>query len=465
MIRAKSSVLLLFPLAIASAGAALAAGGVAGSEPIVVTAAPGDRLDLSEAYGLALQNDATLRAARAAAEARGERVPQARSQLLPNLRGSVARYRNDLDSTSPGIFGQPVSVQQEYTSYSRMLVLRQPLFRPYQWADLRQAHAEQDEAQQIFEHEAQQLAVRVATAYLQVLASEEQLALALSQKRAYVTQVESARRRMGAGAGTRTDIDEAQARLDLSLARELEARENLGYTRRQLQRVTGVAAGSVVPLDPAGMPLLAPEPADVDAWIARAEQGSRQMRSLQAQREAARQEVSKQQAGHLPTLDAVAQKSISLSDNVTRVGFKFDQKTIGLELNIPLFAGGYVNSKVRQSLAELEQVEQSIEAARRELGLRVYKEFRGVIEGVLRVRALEQAVRSSETALQSTRRSFEAGSRTQVDVLNAEEARVSAVLDLANARYAYLLARITLRALAGEADAGTIAETNAWLKR
>ena len=189
------------------------------------------------------------------------------------------------------------------------------------------------------------------------------------------------------------------------------------------------------------------------------------MRALQAQREAAKQEVSKQEAGHLPTLDAVAQKVNSLSDNVTRLGFQYDQKSIGVELNVPLFAGGSVSSRVRQALAELDRVEQTMEATRRDLGLRVYKEFRGVIEGVLRVRALEQAVRSSETALQSTRRSYEAGSRTQVDVLNAEEARVSAVLDLANARYAYLLARITLRALAGEADAGTIAETNAWLKR
>lgn len=456
MIRPPAICLLLCALTIASA---YAAGGVPGFESLA-----GDRLDLTAAYNLALQNDATLRAARSAAEARGERVPQARAQLLPSLRASVSRYRNDLDSTTPGLLGQPVTANSDYTSYSRALVLRQPLFRPYQWADLRQAHAEQEEAQQTLLQETQNLAVRVATAYLHALASEEQLALALAQKRAYQTQVDAARRRLGAGAGTRTDIDEAQARLDLALARELEARENVGFTRRQLQQLTGLANGPLVPLDTARLPLLPPEPADIDGWISRAEQGSHEMRALQAQREAARQEVSKQQAGHLPTLDAVAQRVNSLSDNPTRLGFQYDQKSIGVELNVPLFAGGYVNSRVRQALAELARVEQTMEATRSDLGLRVYKEFRGVIEGVLRVRALEQAVRSSETALQSTRRSYEAGSRTQVDVLNAEEARVSAVLDLANARYAYLLARITLRALAGEADAGTIAETNGWLQ-
>ena len=456
MIRWPAIHLLLCALAIHPA---FAAEGTGVREPGVAAS-----MDLSEAYRLALQNDARLRAVRAAAEARGERVPQARALLLPSLRGSVARYRNDLDSTSAGLLGEPVTAHDEYTSYARTLVLRQPLFRPYQWADLRQAHAERDEAQQNLIQETQNVAVRVATAYLQALAAEEQLALALAQKRAFQTQLEAARRRLSGGAGTRTDIDEAQARVDLALARELEARENLGFTRRQLQQVTGVANGPLVPLEPSGMPLLPPEPADIDSWIARAEQGSPQLRALQAQREAASQEISKQESGHLPTLDAVAQKVHSLSDNVTRLGFRYEQKAIGLELNVPLFAGGYVSSKVRQAIADLERVEQSMEATRRELGLRVYKEFRGVVEGVLRVRALEQAVRSSETVVQSTRRSYEAGSRTQVDVLNAEEGRVSALLDLANARYAYLLARITLRALAGEADAAMISETNGWLQ-
>jgi outer membrane protein, protease secretion system len=452
-------VLCLLLCALANAGALAAE--VAGSREAQASA---HSMDLSEAYAMALQNDATLGAVRAATEARSERVPQARAQLLPNLRASASRYRNDLASTSPGLLGQPVTANDEYTSYSRALTLRQPLFRPFQWADLRQANAQRDEAQQNLLHETQNLAVRVATAYLDALAASDQLALALAQKRAYQTQLEAARRRMAAGSGTRTDIDEAQARLDLAVARELEARENVGYTRRELALLTGLANGPIAPLDPTRMPLLPPEPADAEAWIARAEQGSHQMRALQAQRDAAREEVSKQQAGHLPTLDAVAQKAVSLSENVTRLGFRYDQKSIGLELNVPLFAGGYVNSKVREALAEVNRAELAMEATRRDLGVRVYKEFRRVSEGVLRVRALEQAVRSAETALQSTRRSYEGGSRTQVDVLNAEEARVSAVLDLANARYAYLLARITLRALAGEADAGTIAETNGWLQ-
>ena len=132
---------------------------------------------------------------------------------------------------------------------------------------------------------------------------------------------------------------------------------------------------------------------------------------------------------------------------------------------MPIYAGGYVSSQNRQAVAELERADQSLEATRRDLALRVEKEFRGVTEGVLRVKALEQAVRSNETLVHSNRRSFEGGSRTLVDILNAEEQRVTALRDLAQARYQYVLARIRLQALAGTGNESTIGEVDAWLKQ
>jgi outer membrane protein TolC len=137
---------------------------------------------------------------------------------------------------------------------------------------------------------------------------------------------------------------------------------------------------------------------------------------------------------------------------------------VGLQLNVPIFAGGYTLSQSRQAVADLERVEQSLEATRRDLGLRIEAEFRGVTEGVLRIRALEQAVRSAEITVESNRRSFQGGNRTLVDILNAEGQLVSAQRDLANARYTYMLSRVRLRALAGEADEAAIAEVNGWLK-
>jgi TolC family type I secretion outer membrane protein len=427
-------------------------------------AATAQVLDLAQAYRLASENDASIRASRAATEARSERLPQARSQLLPNLSANASKFRNNLESITPGFGGVPVVSHLHYNSGSRAITLRQPIFRPFQFADYQQAKAQVEQANAELARDEQSLAVRLTTAYLQLLGAQDQLDLVLAQKAAYQTQLESARKRFAGGAGTRTDIDEAQARLDMAIAQELEARQNLGYTRQQLQSMLQQPVNDVARLDEARLPLTPPNPDSAELWIARAEATSPEVHALLAQREAARQEIRKAQAGHLPTLDAVAQRSISDSDTVTSVNTHYDQKSIGVQLNVPLFAGGYVNSQVRQASAQLRQTEESLEALRRDLALRVNKEYRGVSEGVLRVRALEQAVRSAATAVESSRRSFQAGSRTLVDILNAQGQYAGAQRDLAEARYNYLLSRIRLRALAGEADVGVIDEANGWLK-
>jgi len=426
--------------------------------------APAWSLDLLQAYQAALQEDASIRATRAATDARRERVPQAFAQLLPNLSASASRNRNSLERTAPNFLGNPVTNNTRYGSSSDALTLRQPIFRMYQMADYRQAQAQVDDANAILERELQNVAVRVSGAYFEALLTAEQLALVLAQKTAYTTQLDAARKRLAAGAGTRTDIDEAQAALDLNLAQELEARQNVDFTRRQLQTLINRPIDQLAALDAQKMQLVQPAPNRVEDWIARAEDGSPEIASLKAQLEAARYEVDKAQAGHYPTLDAVAQWSRSDSDTVTSVNNRYTNKSIGLQLNIPIFAGGNVNSLVRQALAEQERVGQTLEGLRRDLGVRLHREFRGVTEGVLRVQALEQAVRSMEQVVLSNRRSFEAGSRTLVDTLNAEQQKVSALRDLAQARFVYLMSRVRLQALAGGPKTEVIDEVNGWLK-
>lgn len=421
-------------------------------------------LDLLQAYQAALQEDASIRATRAATESRRERVTQARAQLLPNLSASVSRNRNDLERTTPDFQGNPATTNTLYGSSSDALTLRQPIFRKYQMADYRQAQAQVNDANAILERELQNVAVRVSSAYFEALLTAEQLALVLAQKTAYSTQLDAARKRLAAGAGTRTDIDEAQAALDLNLAQELEARQNVDFTRRQLQTLINRPIDQLAVLDAQKMQLVQPEPNRVENWIARAEDGSPEIESLKAQLEAARYEVDKAQAGHYPTLDAVAQWSRSDSDTVFSVANRYNNKSIGLQLNIPIFAGGNVNSLVRQALAEQERVGQTLEGLRRDLGVRLHREFRGVTEGVLRVRALEQAVRSMEQVVLSNRRSYEAGSRTLMDTLNAEQQKVLAQRDLAQARFAYLISRVRLQALSGGPKTEVIDEVNGWLK-
>jgi outer membrane protein, protease secretion system len=427
----------------------------------VVPVAP---LNLSRAYQAALEQDAVIRAARATADARRERLPQARAQLLPNVSASLSRNKNDLTSMQPGFLGEPVTSDRKYVSSGRALTIRQPIFRPFQFADYRQAEAQVADAEAVLEREVQNVAVRVAGAYLEALLAQDQLALVLVQKQAYTTQLDAARKRFAAGAGVRTDIDEAQARVDLTLAQELEARQNVDFTRRQLQVLVNVSVTQIAPVDERRLDLVGPIPPRLEDWTDRAELTSPELRSLRAQIEAARREVDKARSGHLPTLDAIAQWSISDSENVTQVNSRFDNKSIGVQLNVPIFSGGFVSSQTRQAVADLERAQQALEATRRDLGLRVEKEFRGITEGVLRVRALEQAVRSAETAVVSSRKSFEGGARTLVDVLNAEQQQVSALRDLANSRYQYMISRVRLRALAGEADNVVIDEVNAWLK-
>jgi len=422
-------------------------------------------LDLSQAYGEALVQDSTIRAVRAATDARRERLPQARAQLLPSVSASVSRYRNSLERTSPDGSGQLVTANLRYTSSSEALTLRQPLFRMQLLADYRQAKAQVDDAEATLERETQNVGVRVSGAYFEALLAEEHLALVLAQKTAYTTQFDAAQKRFSAGLGTRTDIDEARAALDLNVAQELEARQNLDFTRRQIQSLVNRPIDRLAPLDSSRMRLVPPVPDRLEAWVEQAEANSPELQSLAAQVEAARYEVDKAQAGHYPTLDAVAQWSRNDSDTITSIKTRYTNRSIGLQLNIPLYAGGYVSSTVRQALAGQQRAEEALEAMRRDLGVRLHREFRGVTEGVLRVRALEQAVRSAEQVAISNSRSYEAGSRTLPDVLNAEQLKVSAQRDLAQARFVYMLSRVRLQALAGGPKTEVIDEINGWLVR
>jgi outer membrane protein/protease secretion system outer membrane protein len=428
------------------------------------TATPAWSLDLMAAYQAALAQDARIRAARAARDSAIERLPQARAQLMPNIAINIGRNKNDVDRTQENALGRDVEFNEEYFSYNQTLQLRQPLFRMPLFAGLRQAGYLVDDAEATLERELQELGSRVTGAYMEALLAQDALDLVLKQKALTTTQLDAARKSLAAGFGTRTDIDEAQARLDMNLADELSARQHVEFTRRQLEILIDQPVDTLAPIDARRLQLEPPVPADVAEWIRLAEDGSPEVRALQARVDAARAEIAKARGGHYPTVDAVAQISKSGSENVTSPSSSYTNHMIGVQVNIPLFAGGYVNSTVRQAAAEKVRADENLEAARRDLAVRVHREHRGVAEGVLRVRALEQAVRSAQQLVTSSKRSFEAGSRTTVDVLNAEQQLQSTLRDLAEARYLYLVSRVRLRALVGMDRERSIEEVNGWLR-
>ncbi len=430
-----------------------------------LVAAPAWSIDLLQAYDTALTQDATVRAARAAADAGRERLPQARAQLLPNLSFSGSRFNNNLNRSQPNALGIPTTFQDSYLSDNDTLTLRQPLFRKPVWDTYEQAKYVVDDVNAVLERELKNLGMRVSGAYLEALLARDQLELVLAQKTFMTTALDVARKTFAAGSGTRTDIDEAQAKLDMTLAQEVEARQHLEFTRRQLEVLISQPVDTLEPLNVARMPLLPPTPALLEDWIQRAETANPEILSLKARVEASRLEVKKAQGGHYPTVDAVAQYIYSSSENVNTPNSSYTNKTIGVQVTVPLYAGGYVSSTVRQALAQQQQAEETLEATRRDLGVRVHKEFRGVTEGVTRVKALEQAALSAEQLLLSSRKSFQAGARTLSDVLYAEQQRQLTLRDLAQARYVYLISRIRLFALAGAGARDGIAETNAWLGR
>ncbi len=420
-------------------------------------------INLKQVYEAALQKDASIKASRAAAESGREKLPQARAGLLPQISASAGRNNNNLDTTAPNILGNLSTTNDQYYSDSRSVQLRQPLMNMQRWLQFQQAKSIVDEVEANLDRDLQNLVVRVAGAYFETLLADEQLELVLAQKTLYTALVDAAKKGFVAGSGTRTDVDDAQSRLDMALAMELEARQNQDLTRRQLQLLIDQPVAQLAKLNVRALKLSPPEPPSLDQWTQKAEQASPEIKAMQARLEQARREVSKSQAGHLPTLDAVAQWSNSGSENITRINSRYENKSIGLQLNIPIYTGGYVNSTIRQAVAEQTRAEESLEALRRDLGVRVHKEYRGVSEGVMRVRALEQAARSAEQMMKSTQMSFKAGSRTQLDVLNAQQQYTMALRDLTQARFVYLMSKVKLAALSGDDAVASIDEVNASL--
>lgn len=415
-------------------------------------------MTLLEAYQLALEQDSTIRASRAALESGRERLPQAKAQLMPSLQANVSRSYNDLNSTAPDILGQQSTTSGAYYSFGKTLTLRQPLFSMQRYFMYQQAKDQVADAEATHQRDQQELIVRVGGTYMEALLTEDQLQLVLAQKQQYSTMVDAAKKMLKAGSGTRTDIDDAQARLDMAIASELEARQNREYTRRQLEILVNQPVNNLANLDLRALANLPSDLTPLASWLEQAQANSPELRALQSRLAAAEKEISKAQSGHSPSLDGLVQYSDSGNENVTRLNSRFVNKTLGVQLVIPLYQGGYVNSQVRQAMAEKTRIEETLEATRRDLGLRVHKEHRGVSEGLLKVQALEQAVRSSEQMVLSTTKSKLAGVRTTLDILNAEQQLAQAKRDLVQARYMYLMARLRLAALAGKAPLEALTE-------
>ena len=423
-------------------------------------------VDLLDAYRQALENDATFLAAKANAAAASEAVPQARAGLLPNLSFNASRSTNNTDITQTNAFlGGKVTSNFDYMAEGQNLTLRQPLYRRANMAQYRQAEAQVAVAERTLEFERQNLALRVAAAYFNVLAAQDHLRFAAEQKKAYYEQWQRASAMLEKGAGTRTDRDEAKARYDGVLSQEIDAANAVDLAERTLASITGqpAPASALASLDAGRLLLQPPKPALFDKWVSLGVASNPELASLRYGIEAYVQEVDKQRSGHLPTLDLIAQRSYTSSESVSTIGSAYNTRMIGLQLAIPLFSGGAVMSAERQAQAGLERSRQQYEAGKRQMTLNLRREYNNVLLGISKVRALEEALKSARLALASTEMGVKAGTRNTLDVLNARQQIYATQRDLGKARYDYVVGGLRLQAVAGTMSEEVIETVNQWL--
>ena len=422
----------------------------------------GHAMDLLDAYRAALANDATYLAARASSAADNEAVPQAQAQLMPSA--SLSYSRTKVASASESyVSSNNATPNLGYFSDNRTLSLREPVYRKSLIAGFVQAQSNVQASLWNLKREEQDLSVRVVSAYFDVLLSQEQLQLILAQKKSASTQLLSAKASFARGFAPRTDVDELQARLDGILADEDAAEQQAEYALQTLKSVTNEVPEQLKGLKASNFHADRSEFASLADWTARALQESPLVIGMQHKLDAAAQEVEKAAAGHVPTVDVVVQISQSKGENAISPFNNYNNRSVGVQVNVPLFSGGYYVSVTRQALAGKEKAEQQLEATRRSVGLQVQKEYKNVTSGLTRVSALEQAVRSNEQSVYSITRSLEAGIRSRLNLLDAEQKLAQARRDLTEARFNYLIAKVKLYSLVGAADERAIAQINALL--
>lgn len=431
---------------------------------LLCSGAPAFGADLLEIYRLALASDPVYSAARAGWTASQEKLPQGLAGLLPQASVSASTQYNDRDLRfrNPAVAGS----QAQYNSNTASLSVTQPLYRKQNLVAYDQGKTQVALADVQFASVAQDLILRVSQAYFDVLLASANLSFTQAQKTAIAQQLEQAKRNFEVGNATITDTHEAQARYDLVTAQEIAAQADVEVKNRTLEQLIGRPAPALA--GPArNFSPIPPTPNTMEAWVERARTNGLAVRIAQETLNFQSQDVIRNRGAHYPTVDAYASLTDSGQGSGVQGGSGTDtnSKIIGLQLAIPLYQGGIVNSRVRESLANEDKARQELEYARRSAELAARQGYLGVTSNIAQVRALEAAVVSNQSSLDSTILGQQVGVRTQVDVLNAQQLLFSARRDLAQARYNYIASFLRLIAAAGELDEEDLQRINGWLEK
>lgn len=404
-----------------------------------------DTCDLMDLYRKAQARDPAYRGAIHVLQAARERVPQARAGLLPalNLVGSNGQQSGQAS------FSDAPYVDRNVRSHSWNLQLTQPLWRAVSWAALGQAEQQEQLAQEQFRQAEQELILRSAQVYLDVLVAQEAARVAGLQVVAVEQQLGLARRNFDVGTGTVTDAHEAQSRLDLARAQAVAARNELDNKRAEVDRMLGEPVVRLSRLrDSSRPPDLQPD--TLQPWVDSAREQSPQVRIAQAALDVADREIAKSQAAHSPSLEFTAGYGTNFSSGSMSSPADIMTRTragqVGLNLTIPLFAGGGTQARVREAVALKDKAGEDLEAVRRLAMTQARQAFSGVTNGAAQVEALESAIRSSKSSVDANKIGFRIGTRINIDVLNAEQQLYATQRDWHKARAETLMQGLRLKA-------------------
>lgn len=418
--------------------------------------------DLMQVYRDAQENDPVFSAARSTLDAGREKMPQGRAGLLPSLTlsGNTVWNENDVSFVN----NNSLNAKAHFNSNGYQATLSQPLFRWQNWVNYDQSKIMVAQAEANFLLAKQDLILRVAQAYFDVIYASENLKALQANKASISQQLASAKKNFEVGTATITDSHEAQARYDLALAQEIAAESDLEVKQRALQSIIGKEPGPLAqPRKDAQ--LSPPQPSDMNQWVAAAETDSITVQVQKANAEIAAREISKQRAGHYPTVDLVANVGTAKSLGSTSIGLlNTDYQNIGIQVNIPIFLGGQTLSRQREAAANSSTAQSNLEAAKRNAALFARQYYLGVVNGLAQVRALKAALVSSQSSLESNKLGYEVGVRINIDVLNAENQVYITRRDLAKATLDTLIAQLKLKATTGALSEDDVAEINALLE-
>ena len=421
---------------------------------------PAAATDLQETYKMAMEHDAQYRQVVAADLATREQKPQAWSQLMPNI--SLSAGTSFTETASKGGFNLGGS-EFASNSHNYNFSVTQPLFRWDRFLQLKRAQAaiEQSNAQLMAAQE--NLIVRVSDAYFNVLAALDNLAFAQAEKLSLSRQLDQTNQRFEVGLTAITDVQEAKAGYDRAVASELAAENNVDNTREALREIIGDYVAELA-LMKDEIPLVHPDPDSIEQWTTTSLEQNLDIIAGMHAVELARQQVKIQETGHFPTVDLQGSKGFQHS-GAGRFGANASKSdSIGLQLSVPLFQGGLINSRTRQAVHQLDQELEKLTQTRRAAQRSTRQSYLGVISGISQVVALKQAVVSGETALQATQAGYEVGTRTAVDVITSERNLSQNKRDYARARYDYLVNTLKLKQAAGILSPDDVANVNQLLK-